>query len=208
MQVTVFGAGGNVGQLAVEALLARQHSVVAFVHSHAPFTTTDTLKIFKGDIYDAQQVSDALAGSEVVISALGSWGTPRKDIQAAAMTNIVPAMKFHGIRRIISLTGHDARVVGDEVSLPHKLSHALLDVIAGKVLHDGEEHIRLLQRSGLEWTVLRSPVMTQQSSNDYRLSSSRPLPLSTIPRRAVAKALVDQLEDTNYLRLSPFLTRT
>lgn len=207
MQVTVFGASGKVGRLVVEELLSRQHSVVVFVHNHAPFTASNRLKIFKGDIYDAQQVTDALAGSNAVISALGSWGTPTKDVQASAMTNIIPAMQAQGIRRIISLTGHDARAEGDVIDLPHKFSHTMLGLIAGKVLRDGEKHIHLLQQSDLDWTVLRSPVMTPQISKDYKLSTSRPLPLAFVPRLAVVEAMADQLlEDCKRNKQSPFIT--
>ncbi len=53
MQVTVFGASGNVGQRVVERLLVDGHEVVAFVHSSAPFAENDKLKVVTGDVHDA-----------------------------------------------------------------------------------------------------------------------------------------------------------
>lgn len=205
MQITVFGASGKVGRLVVEELLARHNTVVAFVHNSTPFMANDKLKVITGSVYDTATVAAAIAGSDAVISALGSWGTPSKDVLSVAMTNIIPVMHACGVKRIVSLTGHDARVVGDSIGLAHRLSHVLLGVVAGKILYDGENHIRLLAQTSLEWTVLRSPIMTAQNNKTYGLGAYRPLPWATIPRLAVAKAVADQIGTTDYLQQSPFI---
>lgn len=80
MQVTIFGANGKIGTLVVTELLARKNSVKAFVHNHATLPENVNLTVVKGDIHSATDVSQALQGSQAVISALGSWGTPQKDI--------------------------------------------------------------------------------------------------------------------------------
>lgn len=208
MQVTVFGASGHVGSLVVEELLNQGHDVNAFVHSDATLLKGSGLKIIKGDIYNAKDVMNALAGSHAVISALGSWGTPRKDILASGMNNIIPAMEQAEITRIISLTGADARDKGDIISPIHRLSHFGIGLIARKVLKDGESHVRMLRGSNLKWTVIRSPVMNGKGSSFYNLTSKRPMPWRTINRHAVAKAMVDQLDDNTFVSQSPFISRT
>lgn len=205
--ITVFGANGRVGRLVVAGLLDRGHTVTAFVHSAGDMKDTDQLRVIQGDIYDAESVGGALAGADAVISALGSWGTPGKDILSKGMANIIPAMQSHGVKRIISLTGAEARTRGDQRSLVHRVAHLAASMFAGKILRDGESHIEQLETSSLDWTVVRSPVMNEKGSTHYLLKMKRPYPWQTIHRQAVADAMVQQLNDSHFSNRSPFITR-
>ncbi len=205
MQVTVFGASGKVGQLVVKQLLADGHRVVAFVHGHAPFEESDHLKIRRGDIHNAPDVKAAIVGSEIVISTLGSWGTTTKDILGSAMGTIIPAMKTQDITRIVSLTGSGAFAPQDRPSPIDKLSHTAFGLIAGSVLRDGEKHLRLLDASDLDWTVIRSPAMRSFGPASYHLNTKTPFALATVHRQAVVHAIVDQLTATDFLRQAPHI---
>jgi putative NADH-flavin reductase len=205
MHIVIFGASGKVGRLAVAEALARGHSVRAFVHQHPDFKPHPNLHVVQGDIHDAQSVAAAVQGSDAVISALGSWGTKSKDIVSTGMRHIIPAMEHHGVERIVSLTGAEAHDSKDHPDLLRRLTHAGAALAAGRILADGEEHIRLLRQSNLEWTVLRSPVMTGSPRIFYKLSLQPLRPWRTIPRRAVAKALLDQLEGAAYAQAAPFI---
>ncbi|HEY5442052.1 MAG TPA: NAD(P)H-binding protein [Candidatus Saccharimonadales bacterium] len=209
MQITIFGASGKVGSLVVAQALKQGYSVVAFVHSRSRLPENPNLRTVKGDIYNAQDVAKAVAGSKAVISALGSWGTPKKDVLTVAMRHIIPAVQSG--TRIISLTGSDARADGDSLSLLHRLSHASIKLVPGvkKILADGEEHIHLLEASGLDWTVIRSPVMNERGNPEHAtLTDKRPAPWGTINRHAVAASLVDLIDNGQYSRQAPFIART
>lgn len=205
--ITVYGANGKVGSLVVQGLLERGHSVTAFVHRSNGLVASDKLRIVEGDIHDTAAVDNALEGSDAVISALGSWGTPTKDILRSGMSGIIPAMQRRGIKRIISVTGAEARAHGDVLSFVHRIAHLGAAVAARKILVDGEEHIRQLEAGDLNWTVVRSPVMNGKGSSRYRLTTKRPFPWQTINRQAVADALVQQLNDSHYAKSAPFITR-
>jgi putative NADH-flavin reductase len=206
MTITVFGASGNVGRLVVEEALRRGHKVVAFTHSHSNLPKGDGLSTKQGDVHEADSVAAAIKGSEAVISALGSWGTPGKDILAAAMQNIIPAMEMNKLKRIVGVSGSDARAAGDELSLLHRLSRAAFRLIASKVLMDSEQHIKLLESSGLSWTVIRSPRMSKYG-NAYKLSQKRPSPWASVGRPSVAVCLVDLAENFEYLKQAPYISR-
>lgn len=207
-QVTVFGANGKVGRLVVEELLQRHYSVVAFVHNDTDMIESDMLKVIQGDIYSQADVIRALNGSSIIISTLGSWGTPKKDILTVGMKHIIAATRTNPIQTIISLTGADARAAGDSLSILHRLSHLMISAIVDKILYDGEKHIRLLEQSELDYTVIRSPVMSSATpkSKFYTLSSKRPYPWQTINRQLVAYAMVDAIKDRKWHRKSPFLS--
>jgi putative NADH-flavin reductase len=207
MQVTVFGASGKVGQLVTTELLRQGYTVVAFVHRHAPFQTQPRLSVVQGDIHDAAAVARALAGSEVVISTLGSWGTSSKDIVSTATKHIITATQPGKALRFISVTGAEAEVADEHSGLLHAVSHFALRLIAPQVLQDAEVQLALLQASELDWTVIRSPIMTSHQSRKHRLTTKRPGPWATISRRAVAAALVAQITDSTWQRQAPYIRR-
>jgi putative NADH-flavin reductase len=207
MRITVFGASGKIGSLVIDEALNRGHEVVAFTHKASNEPNRPGLTIKQGDVHDKQAVDEAMTSAQAVISALGSWGSPTKDILTAGIQNIIEIAKSTQQQYIISLTGSDARAKGDHISFINKLSRSLFMLIAKDVLTDGEQHIRLLEDSQLRWTVVRSPRMNKQGKL-YRLSRKRPLPWASVSRKSVANCLVDLLEETNYYAQAPFITRS
>lgn len=206
MIITVFGANGKVGQNVVPYALSKHHHVRAFVHSSNPFKKNEALKVIQGDIYDNDTVRRAVNECDAIISALGSWGKPKKDILSSGMENIIPAMEHTGVKRIVSLTGNVAYDPSDNPPLFMRISHSAMSLMAPKIIEDSELHIKLLSDSGLDWTVVRSPVMNEYGSSEYNLQL-RPALIRTIHRNAVAKSLVDLVENNGFLRKSPFIVR-
>jgi putative NADH-flavin reductase len=207
-QVTVYGATGNIGSRIVRLLLKKGYRVVAFVHGEHTFTESPKLIVYKGDIYNKQDVAEAMHGSRAIISALGSWGTPQKDVLSAGMSAIIPAMKKQKIARIITLTGSDARVPEDKPSVLHKVTHAFFGAAAPKIMRDGEQHMRMLYKSGLQWTTLRSPVMNETGEKGaYTLRMKLPGIFATIHRDDVAEAMVWLLETGDFVHKAPVIYR-
>ncbi|MBW3568764.1 NAD(P)H-binding protein [Candidatus Parcubacteria bacterium] len=207
MTITVFGANGKVGRKVVERLLAEGHSVKAFIHSHSDLKPHPKLELLKGDVHRPDDVKRAVKGSDVVVSALGSWGTKSKDILSSGMAAIIPAMQQQKVKRIVSLTGAAVQAESDKPKLIDRLSRSLLKLVASQILRDGERHLALLEGSGLDWTVLRSPVMREKGKTGYKISAKSPLPWATINRNDVADAMASLATNNNYLRSAPFIKR-
>lgn len=207
MKITVFGASGKVGRLIVSRLLAEGHTVTVLIHRHNPFSPNDSLRTVSGSVDNLAAVADAVKGSDAVISTLGSWGTPTKTVVSTGTNSIVQAMQTSGVKRLITLTGASAFYSADQPNWLDRLTHSCLSIVAGRILRDGEAHLKTLEASQLEWTSLRSPVMTSARQSRYRLSPQLPNLLAFVPRQAVAKALVDQLQDQMYFRQAPVIYR-
>jgi len=206
MRITVFGASGKVGRRVVELALVQGHTVVAVVHEHNIFTGTPNLIIKKADVYRGEDVAAAIKDSDAVVSCLGSWGTPKRNVLTTAMHTLIPAMQQQKILRIVTLTGSGAANPQRRVGLTHRLIMALMAPFpAGKVFRDGEDHMQLLKQSDLDWTTIRSPIMTSWGSAQYRLSLKQSIHFVTISRRAVAQAMVDQLTADDFLQQAPII---
>ena len=205
MTITIFGASGKVGRLVVEQLLQNGHKVTIFVHSNSPFDASDQVRVVKGDVHDSTAVSEAVRGSDAVISTLGSWHTPTKDILSAAMKSVIPAMENEGSTRIITLTGSGAWAPDEHISFGNRVQHGVFTLVAGKIIQDSEEHLRLLAKSGLDWTCVRAPVMKAGPATEYTLTTDLPKPWEIIPRATVAKAIVDLVADDHFSQRAPHL---
>jgi len=191
----------------VELLLAEDHEVIAVVHNHDIFQGHPHLHVRALDIHDAGAVADVLEGTDAVISTLSSWGSKEGDVLSTAMGAIVPVMQKLGIKRIVSLTGNAAFTDEDEPTTAQKASRSMLMKVGKKVVLDGEEHMRILKDSGLDWTVIRSPLMNTMGEPTYKLSLELSGATATINRQAVARALVAQLHDGTWLRQAPVIWR-
>lgn len=208
MQVTVFGAGGQVGKQVVALCLKRGYDVVVVVHHRNPYKIdgkNGAVTVVEADVHDKAAVTKAVQGSDAVISALGSWNTPKKDVLATAMKFIIPAMQAARIKRIVTVTGSGAVWEGDNVRLLDRLNRGVLKLIAPRILRDGEQHIALLAGSGLEWTVVRSPVMNNSAYKGYKLVNRLSAKPDMIARSAVATCLVDQIVVADFIGQAPVI---
>jgi len=205
MNIAVFGANGNIGRRVVVRLLAKGHTVTALTHGRSNLPQHQNLMVISGDIYNMADVEKMLTHADIVISTLGSWGTKRKDILTAGMKNIIPAMNKLSIQRIVSLTGSGVLLPGDQLRWYDYLNPLLLELVAPKILADGKNHIDLLTASQLDWTVIRSPVMTNGTARSYTFETSPPLPWKRIPRDTIADAIVDLAESGSHLQSAPFI---
>lgn len=208
MRLTIFGGSGYVGQAVVKLALERGHQLTLFVHHSAPFTDSKQLRTVRGDARQGEHIQQSLDCSEAVISTLGSLRGPAKDVLSSAVQQLVPAMNQAGIKRIVSLTGYSAFAASDQPSRLDRWQHSLLNSLAPRILRDAEQHLRLLVSSDLAWSVLRAPVIIKYGGSSYHLdASSPPKPWQSIPRQAVATALIDLAESQDYVRKAPFITR-
>ncbi len=208
MNILVLGANGKVGSLVVKELSKTEYSISAFIHGKNLLPEYKNVTFFQGDIYNPESLRQALKDIDIVISCLGSWGTKRKDVLSVAMKNIIPLMESTGCNRIISLTGSEAQVKEEKIGIIQRLTHPIFKLLAGKILFDGEEHLRLLQSSNLNWTVVRSPVMNNVGKpGKFQLKNKYPLPFRTINRHSVAISLVNQIEDEVFINSAPYIFR-
>ncbi|HEV7651164.1 MAG TPA: SDR family oxidoreductase [Actinophytocola sp.] len=198
MRVTVFGATGGTGRQVVEAALAAGHKVTAVARNpEAVDAARDGLTVVRGDVFDAESVAAAISGSDAVVSVLGV--ADRKQlttVYSQGVANMLAAMTEGGPRRIIALSA-DGVEPNPNVNIGQRLVMAL--VVARMFKHqyrDMLEMERVLADSGLDWTAVRPPRLSDgEHTGGYRTDSEPLKDSSTISRADLADFIVSRLED-------------
>ncbi|HEU5318560.1 MAG TPA: SDR family oxidoreductase [Chloroflexota bacterium] len=207
MRVVIFGASGRTGRRLVEQALARGHEVTAFVRDPAKLALThDRLRVVRGDVSDGERVAEAIAGQDAVLCALGARG-PAFDAMTVGARQIVAAMRDLGVRRLITLTGagvHDAR---DRPGVIGRVMVFLLKTLQPRVLADAERHCEQVRASGLDWTIVRVPRLTDgRGTGRVRAGWAGVNTGPTISRADAAGFMLDQLDGGAYVRQAPMIS--
>jgi putative NADH-flavin reductase len=207
MQVTILGATGRIGSLALAGALAAGHDVMVLSRRPAAETeSTSALTVVVGDVADADAVRRAVTGSTAVIAALGPRTNTIEDELAleAGMRNLVSAMADGGLSRLVALSGAAVDVPGDAKPLLDRAASRIVRLAARHVVGAKQREFDVMAASGLAWTALRPPIVTDGDPRGYRLSD-RLSPGSRVTRADVAAALVAQLDDDSFIRRAPFV---
>ena len=160
MRLAVLGATGSVGREIVAQALAAGHQVTALVrHAPSPGQIDDRVTLVVGDVTDFDAVSRAVKGNEAVISALGHVKGAPDDVLARGTANVIAAMRANGVSRLVVLSSAAVDDAEDEPGLRYHAGLALMRVAIGSVVHDHREQARLLEESGLDWTLVRGPIV-------------------------------------------------
>lgn len=208
MKVAVFGATGRTGRPLVREALERGHAVAALARDPGKLDRTDgRLTVVRGDVLDPLAVERVVAGRDAVISVLGHTKSGAKDVQTRGTENIVWAMKRHGVRRLISLTGAGVRAEGDEPKIVDRIFALLLRTLQRDVLEDAVNHVEVMRESGLEWVVVRGPRLTQgDKKGHYRVGVVGKNSGTQISRADLADFMLDQLTSDTHLKRMPVVS--
>lgn len=208
MKVAIFGASGRTGKPLVEQALATGHEVTAFVRDPSKLGIGhEKLTIVKGDVKEPTKVREAVSDADAVLSALGHTKSSAKDVQTVGTENIVAAMEESGVRRLVSLTGAGVGDPKDEPKLFDKVITTLLKLLQKDVLEDGENHARAIEKSGLDWVIVRGPMLTEgEKKGEYRVGYVGKNSGTKISRADVADFMLRQTEDDSYLGQKPMVS--
>jgi putative NADH-flavin reductase len=191
-RLVVFGASGATGQLIVAAALRKHWRVTAFVRKPCDFPGA---QVVVGDVSDKTAVARAIAGQDVVISALGV-GKPLKPdpVVVQGVENIIDSMQANDVRRLLymSFVGvRESRAAAGWLIrnvARHPLRHEIAD-------HERKE--ALIKASGLDWTIVRPPKLTNDAGTGRYRHGEDVASRAFFPRLAradVAELMVREVE--------------
>lgn len=206
--IALFGASGRTGHHVLEQALAAGHTVRALSRRADALEPNDRLTVIVGDALDAAAVRDTVRGADAVISVFGQVKGSSPTLQTDGTRNIVDAMREEGVSRIVSLSGGGLPAVQDKPKTADRVIRFLLKRISPQVLDDAVNHLEVLRDSGLDWTVVRGPRLTEApATGSYRVGWVGVDASTQIGRADLAKFILTQLDDRRFIHELPFVSR-
>ena len=194
MKLFVIGATGGTGRELVQQALKRGHHVTAFVRSPEAVTLRhERFGVLKGNVTDENQLSEAMQNHDAVVSALG----PRQVFKPSSLLHdsavaTTRAMRRSGVKRllILSAAAHFPGIPNRIVSFI--LRNHMRDLLAVE---------KVVQDSGLDWTIARPPRLTQEQYATYRSrEGAAPKRGFSLSRKAVAAFTLDAIEQKKHFQ--------
>jgi len=208
MKITLFGATGGVGGQVMAQARTAGYEVTAVIRS---------LKALPSDVHvirtdlasaDPATLESAVAGADAVVSAIGAGLRTDVGIAGQGIRAISEAMKTTGVRRIVAISAAPVGTVavpgraqppkhdpGDGFFMRTLLSPAIKRVASGLYADLAVMEATLVD-SGLDWTVIRPPQLTDgPMTGTYRTAYGRNLRRGLRTSRAdVAHLMLDVIE--------------
>ena len=210
--IALFGASGRTGQPLLEKALQAGYRVKALVRDPAKLNAQHpNLAVVRGDVLDEKRVEDLIQGTDAVLSVIGRTQGSPPDLQTTATRYILAAMQKHGVRRIISLTGGGVRDANDRPKLIDHFIVFAMKNLAGQqarlTLADAEAHAGLIRSSGLDWTLVRGPRLTEEpAKGNYRVGYVGVGTGINLTRADLADFILRQIDDPTHRHKAPFLS--
>ena len=205
LRIAVLGASGATGRLVISAALSRGHEVVALTRRAGTLAAeTGLTESVWPDVVDREPLSTALAGADVVISALGGAGNGPTSVCTDAMRSAVPAMLESGVPRLIVVSAHGVLETHDGSLYSRAVWRGV-----GEKMKDKESMEQVITASTLDWTIVRPPMLSDaRATGRYRVGVDLPIRLwHSIGRADLADFLVEEAEAGSFLRQYPRLHR-
>ena len=208
MKLTVVAATGRIGRQVLDQALAAGHDVPAVARN--PAALPGPVRAVAADlaVADPSALEPAVAGADAVLSGLGPRSRSDAGIASVGTRTVVLAMQATGVRRIVAVSAAPVATVaspgrphpprhdpGDGFLMRHLVAPALVaalrDVYADLALMED-----VLRDSGLDWTAVRPPRLTDRPpAGAYRTAIGRNLRRGLLVSRAdVAHLMLDLLE--------------
>jgi uncharacterized protein YbjT (DUF2867 family) len=207
MRIAVLGGTGKTGRAFLRQALAGGHSLRVLARTPAALVLEPGLEVVRGDARDAAALAKLVAGTDALASFLGHVRDSPVRLQADSMAALLTVLGKEGPRRVVCLTGAGVPDPADPSQpLLTKMETAVLEKLSPGRVSDGIAQTDLLRQSGLQWTVVRSPVMLAgPASGKIRTGYFAMGPLDWIRREDVAGFVLECLEKESWVGQCPML---
>ncbi|MFT3709333.1 MAG: NAD(P)H-binding protein [Archangium sp.] len=173
MRLCVLGGHGKTGKRVVDAARVLGHDV----------------RVLEGDALDPAALSRCIHGSEAVISLLGPVAGSAADFCTRATERVIEVMRAEGVSRLVMVTG---AMCGPREELGLLYRSMLRIPSLARVVADRSRSEKLVMTSGLDWTLVRPPRLSDDEPTTQPVLSTHGLVtmLSTCARSHLAQVLI------------------
>jgi putative NADH-flavin reductase len=214
MKLTIFAATGGIGRQVLDQAVAAGHDVIAVVRN--PKKLPGDVRTVMADLAapDPAALEFAADGADAVLSGLGPRSNAEAGIVSRGTRAIVQAVQATDVRRIVVVSAAPIGTVpspgrpkpprhdpGDGFFMRHLFSH-VARIAFRKHYADLALMEDILRDSGLDWTVVRPPRLTDKPlTGSYRTAYGQNLRGGFLVSRAdVAQLMLRVLEQPQTIK--------
>ena len=207
--IAVFGASGRTGIELINQAIKNEFSVRAFCRDKSSITLShEKINIIQGDVLKLNDVKPSVEKVDCVIVALAT-NPPYKDVFCYEGTkNIIKSMYDCNVKRLICITG---AMIGDYPEILSGFMKKLKQRFNKKyplIALDRLKQEMVVKASGLEWTLIKPPRLTNGSLSKFsRQESMNITGLSSISRKTIASLIIDIIDDKSSFQKALFVKK-
>ncbi|MER5836814.1 NAD(P)-binding oxidoreductase [Streptomyces sp. NPDC002130] len=206
-KLLILGATGPTGRHVVDLALRGGDAVTVLARRpDALDGLADRVHVVAGDATSYDDVAKAVAGQDVVVSALGrSTSVRADDLFTRAATAVIGAAEEQGVSRLVWLSSFGVGDTFRSASAVQKIMYRtfLRNIYANKELSE-----RAIRSSGLDWTLVYPTMLTKGPARGRYLVGER-LPMKgnpAISRADVADFLYRAAHDPAWIHRDAVIT--
>jgi putative NADH-flavin reductase len=206
--LALFGATGRAGKYLLQQALDGGYNVRVLARDPGKLGMQhERLVVVRGSLKDAACVEEVIAGADAVLSVLGPTSNEPTFEISQGTAGIIKTMKQHGVKRLIISAGAGVGDPGDTPKLFNKLINVALKATARNVYEDMLKTVDQVRASGLEWTVVRVPRLTDTpKTGQVRVGMVGQGTGANLSRADMAEFMLKQVNDGRHLRKAPVIS--
>jgi putative NADH-flavin reductase len=210
VKLAVLGATGSVGRELVTQALDAGHDVTALVRERPkPGELDGHATLVGGDVTSIDAVNRVVDGNDAVVSALGHAKGSPDDVLARGISNVIAAMQAEGVDRLVVLSSPAVGDPHDRPGLLYRVARVFLRAAIPAVVRDHREQARLVEESGLAWTLVRGPVIFTDGPHTgrYHAGPITPETGARVSRADLADFMLASATESMFVRELPLVSQ-
>lgn len=211
MNITLFGANGQIGQQFINIALQNGDKVKAFVRREGALKLThENLEIFVRSLRDEKKITESIQEQDAVVSTLGpnlNGGRKVKELPIRdAHEMILKVMEAQDVKRFITLATPAAKSNADKKQIATVIPSLMPKLFfpPGYLEMKGIEE--LVNASKVDWTVVRiiNPNV-KTDGNGYTISFGDSKAKMSVSRKNAARCMYDAIRQNEWIGKMPIV---
>lgn len=214
MKVFLLGATGSTGWQVLKKLVEEGHDIRVLVRnpqkldiSNVSLKSGSQVEVIKGEVLDMEKLSESINGCDAIVSALGTGKeNSYTEIYSEGGRKILAAMRFHGIKRLITITS--GLIDMSDPSTDNFFLNRIIRPNFNKVYSDQTRWETILDdATDIDWTCVRPTYLVDKGfTGNYRVKEKHcPEKGRKISRADLAHFMVKELTKNEFIHQKPVI---
>jgi len=207
--IAVFGASERTGIELINLALEKGFSVNAFCRDKSSITLLhENLNVVQGSVLNMNDVKQSIQNADCIICAIGPKPPYSELFCYEGTKNIIKSMYDFNVKRLICITG---AMIGDYPGILSGFMKKLKKRFNKKyplISLDRLKQEMAVKASGLDWTILKPPRLTNGSLSIYSKHESMSITaFSSISRKTLSLLIFDIIDDKSSFQKAFFVKK-